>query len=158
MFRCRQCRDILCSNCRAPAERDLCSSCQVYFRDQAEAELRGPIDEFAEVRKQRRRPLARYVVAALVVVDLALVVLWLVVANPFGVNEFEKSIDVVATVARTVEDNRGADGKVVPSLLAIADRLPASVAEMIRRGEVIYAPSEDRVDFEVSLMLGSPGF
>jgi len=40
LFRCRQCHDAVCIGCRAPAERDLCSTCGEYRQESAAREAR----------------------------------------------------------------------------------------------------------------------
>ena len=153
-FRCRQCLDAQCRECRAPGERDLCRSCQEYFERLEAAERLGPVAE-AEASRPRPAVAAGILIAVLLAVNALLTGVTLLVGGPPIPAEVRESAAALADIASAVEAARDAQGRAPASLEPLLDRLSPRAAELARGGRIEYEPGEGRGDYEVALPLGA---
>ncbi len=153
LFRCRQCHDAVCVGCRAPAQRDLCSTCGEYRQESAAREARVLAGEEVD-EAPRPFPWGRVVIAILVAVNVGLAgYLALTMRQD---TEISRGMEAAAEVSRAVSESRDASGQYPATLETVLPRLPGPVVELVRAGVVRYEPNEDRTDYEVALTLGRP--
>lgn len=151
LFRCRQCHDAVCIGCRAPDERDLCSTCAQYRNESADREARVLAGE-APDETPRRVPWGRYAIALLVALNIGLVG-YLALAGR-GHTAIAEGVKAVNAVSRAVEESRDPSGRYPETLAPVLPRLAEPVTEMIRAGAIQYATYDNRTDYTVSFVLG----
>jgi hypothetical protein len=150
-FRCRHCRDTLCRACRAPGERELCTLCIEYFARAEEIERQGGPEAIEAAAARRRARVRAWVIAGSVVVNVVLGATLVYQRGQPVPAEVTQMFADVAAIARVVETVRAAAGRPPASLQEIADRLPPSAAELVRRGVVRYEPDQSGA-FTVSIV------
>ena len=153
LFRCRQCHDAVCIGCRAPAERDLCSTCGEYRQESAAREARILAGEEVD-EKPRPFPWTRVVIAVLVVMNVGLAGYLALALRQDG--EIRRGVEAATALSQAVSESRDAAGRYPATLETVLPRLPGPVADMVRAGVVRYEPNVDRTDYEVTLPLGRP--
>lgn len=151
LFRCRQCNDAACVLCRAAGERDLCVTCGQYRQDTAErgarAEAGLPPEDPA-----RPTPWGRYVMVALVVLNLGLGGYLVVAQRPDAT--ITRGMEALATVSRALERQRDGAGRYPASLAPLLPALPAAVADLVRAEAIRYETDTARTTYRVSFVLG----
>ncbi|MGH7374763.1 MAG: B-box zinc finger protein [Candidatus Rokuibacteriota bacterium] len=153
LFRCRQCHDAVCVGCRAPAERDLCSTCGEYRQESAAREARVLAGEEVD-EAPRPFPWTRVVIAILVAVNIGLAGYLALTLQQDA--EISRGMEAAASLSQAVSESRDASGRYPATLETVLPRLPGPVVELVRAGVVRYEPNEDRTDYEVALALGRP--
>jgi hypothetical protein len=151
VFRCRQCTDLGCPECRATDEKDLCRICAEYRQLVDRIEAQGGMDALAGVRPRWGRRL----IVGLVLVDLiALGTFFVLSSRSESAPEVAVSPalrDAATVVSSVVEQNRDASGRYPMTLDSVIDRLSPEVAEMVRHGIITYWTSPDKLRYEVGV-------
>ena len=153
LFRCRQCHDAVCIGCRAPAERDLCSTCGEYRQESAAREARVLAGEEPD-EAPRPFPWTWVVIAILVAVNLGLAGYLALTMRQDP--DISRGMEAAAAVSQAVSESRDPTGRYPATLETVLPRLPWPVVELVQAGVVRYEPNEDRTDYEVTLALGRP--
>jgi hypothetical protein len=151
LFRCRQCHDPSCVQCRAAEERDLCVTCSQYRQDTADREARAQAGLPPE-DPARPLPWGRYVMVALVALNLGLGGYLVVAQRPDAA--ITRGMEGLATVSRALERQRDAAGRYPASLAAVVAELPEPVAELVRADAIRYETDPGRTTYRVSFVLG----
>src|SRR5712691_4265222 len=119
LFRCRQCHDAVCIGCRAPAERDLCSTCGEYRQESAAREARVLAGEEPD-EKPRPFPWTRVAIAILVVLNIGLGS-YLALAMRQDA-EISRGMEAAAALSRAVSESRDASGRYPATLETVLPR------------------------------------
>lgn len=148
-FTCRQCQDALCARCRGEGERDLCRECQRYF-------LRGGGEAPAVAASPppiATSTLGRRIIAVLVLANLGLAGSLFVLSRQHASATRALGIDAVPVVRRAVEETRAQGQRVPDNLDALLPRMPAHVADLVRRGAIVYKVVDGGGSYEVVVFL-----
>jgi hypothetical protein len=153
-FRCRQCTDPVCPGCRAAGEKDLCDTCAEYHQTIDRIEAGGGMDALVDARR-RRVPMARYLIAGLVALNLIALGAFFAL-SPSSESAAEVAIspalrDAAVVVSSVVEQSRDGSGRYPVSLDVLIDRLSPEVAEMVRHGHITYWTTPDHLQYEVGM-------
>jgi len=149
-FTCRQCQDALCSSCRGEGERDLCRECQQYFlRGGAES----PESAAASARPMATSTAGRRLIAILAIANLGLAASLFLMSRQSASATRALGIDAVPVVKRAVEDTRAATNRVPDNLEPLLPRMPAHVADLVRRGAIVYKVVDGGSSYEVVVFI-----
>lgn len=91
-------------------------------------------------------------VALLVALDIGLAG-YLVLAGQSD-SAITEGVKAVTAVSRAVDESRDPSGRYPETLATVLPKLPEPVAEMIRAGNIQYETYANRIDYEVSFVLG----
>jgi len=149
-FTCRQCQDALCSSCRGEGERDLCRECQQYFLRSGAAA--------ADSASASERPMAtstagRRIIAALVIANLGLASSLFLMSRQHTSATRSLGLDAVPVVKRVVENTRATTHRVPDNLEALLPQMPAHVADLVRRGAIVYKVVDGGGSYEVVVFI-----
>jgi hypothetical protein len=150
-FTCRQCQDALCSRCRGDGERDLCRDCQQYFLRSGDAEAAG--DARSTGRAVATSKAGRRLIAVLAIANLGLAGSLFVMSRQSATATRALGLEAVPVVKRAVEESRAETQRVPESIDALLPRMPAHVADLVRRGAIVYKVVEGGASYEVVVFI-----
>ena len=151
VFRCRQCTDLGCPDCRATGEKDLCRICAEYHHTIDRIEAQGGMDALAGARP--RAQWGRRLIVGLAVLNLLALTVWFSTRSESAPDVVVSVAlrDAAAAVSSVVEQHRDGSGRYPMSLDTVGDRLSPEVIEMVRRGDITYWTSPDNLQYEVKM-------
>ena len=150
VFTCRQCQDALCARCRGEGERDLCRECHQYFLRTGGAEAAETTEVSAKTATSTG---GRRLIAVLVIANLGLAASLFVMSRQHASSTRSLGLDAVPVVKRAVEDTRAATHKVPENLEPLLPRMPAHVADLVRRGAIVYKVVDGGASYEVVVFI-----